>query len=196
MLRGLYVGVSTSCTEYLSTGSYIARSVRRCINLLYRVSLDWILHCEVCTSVYQPLVPSISRLDLTLRGLYVGVSTSCTEYLSTGSYIARSVRRCNNLLYRVSLDWILHCEVCTSVYQPLVPSISRLDLTLRGLYVGVSTSCTEYLSTGSYIARSVRRCNNLLYRVSLDWILCPFPDKMTCHFLQFTSLFSISVQYS
>ena len=46
---------------------------------------------------------------------------------------------------------------------------------LRGRFASASTSCTEYLATGSYVH-------------SLDMI--------TIHFLQFTSLLSGSVQYS
>ena len=38
-------------------------------------------------------------------------------------------------------------------------------------------------------------CVNFLYQVSLDWFLHPFPDMMTSHFLQLTSLLSSSVQY-
>ena len=45
-------------------------------------------------------------------------------------------------------------------------------------------------------ARSVRRCTNPLYRVSSDWILHPFRDMMTGHWIQFISLFSGSVQHS
>ena len=38
--------------------------------------------------------------------------------------------------------------------------------------------------------------HNLLFRVSLDWILHPLLDMMTSHYLQFTSLLASSVQYS
>ena len=48
-------------------------------------------------------------------------------------------------------------------------------LLMRGLYVGVPTSCTEYLPTGSYI-----HSHNMI----------------TSHWLQFTTLLSVSVQHS
>ena len=95
---------------------------------------------EVCTLVYQPLVLSIFQLNLMLQGLYVSVPTSCTEYLQTGS-----VCWCTNLLYRVSSDW-----VGTLMYQPLVPSIFQLDLTLQSLYISVPTFCTESIPSGYY----------------------------------------------
>ena len=117
VLRGLYVGVPTSCTEYLLTGSYVLRG----------------LYVGVPTSCTEYL-PTESYV---LRGLYVGVPTSCTEYLLTGSYVLRG----------------LYVGVPTSCTEYL-PTESYV---LRGLYVGVPTSCTEYLPTGYYVYSAIWR---------------------------------------